>query len=116
MTKIAVIRLRGAIKAAQEVVSTLEMMRIYRKNYCVVVDDTPSNRGMIKLAKDYITWGEVSDEVLALLKEKYKDKKYFNLNPPIGGFGRGGIKKAFPKGALGNRGEKINLLLKRMIR
>lgn len=116
MTKIAIIRIRGAIKASGEVVSTLDMLRMYRKNYCVVIEDTPSNKGMLNKVKDYVTWGTISEEILKELKEKYKEKKFFNLNPPIGGYARGGIKKAFPKGGLGNRGEKINLLLKRMIR
>ncbi|MFH1181851.1 MAG: uL30 family ribosomal protein [Candidatus Woesearchaeota archaeon] len=115
MTKIAIIRLRSAIKASGDVVSTLEMLRLYRKNYCVVIEDTPSNKGMIHKVKDYVTWGIISEEMLNLLKQKYKEKKFFNLNPPIGGY-RGGIKRAFPKGALGNRREKIDLLLKRMIR
>jgi large subunit ribosomal protein L30 len=116
MTKLAIIKIRGAIKASSEVVSTLGMLRLYRKNYCVVIDDTPSNKGMISKVKDYVTWGSISDELLAALKQKFKEKKFFNLQPPIGGYGRGGIKKPFPKGALGNRAEKINLLLKRMIR
>jgi large subunit ribosomal protein L30 len=116
MTKLAIIRIRGAIKASSEVISTLDMLRMYRKNYCVVIEDTPSNKGMIHKVKDYVTWGSVSEEILNALKQKFKEKKFFNLSPPIGGYGRGGIKKAFPKGALGNRGEKINLLLKRMIR
>ena len=40
----------------------------------------------------------------------------FRLSPPRKGFERGGIKKAFKLGgALGNRGEKINALLERMM-
>ena len=41
-------------------------------------------------------------------------KPYFRLSPPSKGF-RGSIKQHYPKGVLGNRGEKINELLKRMI-
>ncbi|PIU22343.1 MAG: 50S ribosomal protein L30 [Candidatus Diapherotrites archaeon CG08_land_8_20_14_0_20_30_16] len=43
-------------------------------------------------------------------------KKVFRLSPPSKGFGKVGIKYPFvQKGALGNRKEAINLLLKRMI-
>lgn len=41
-------------------------------------------------------------------------KKVFRLHPPKKGH-KGGIKKAYPYGALGNRGAEINELLKRMI-
>ncbi|MCW1296306.1 MAG: 50S ribosomal protein L30 [Candidatus Parvarchaeota archaeon] len=43
-------------------------------------------------------------------------KKVFRLKPPSGGFERKGIKVSFKEGgALGYRGEKINVLLKKMI-
>jgi large subunit ribosomal protein L30 len=41
-------------------------------------------------------------------------KPVFRLHPPKGGF-HGSIKKPYPKGELGYRGEKINDLLKKMI-
>lgn len=52
-------------------------------------------------------------------KLKFKDvpglKSFFRLNPPIKGFEKGGIKKAFSLGgAIGYRGAKINDLIKRM--
>ena len=40
-------------------------------------------------------------------------KPVFRMSPPKKGFE--GIKQAFPKGALGYRGEKINDLLERMM-
>jgi large subunit ribosomal protein L30 len=53
-----------------------------------------------------------------MLKEKRgaEDQKVFRLSPPRGGFERKGIKTPFTMGgALGNRKEKINDLIKRMI-
>jgi large subunit ribosomal protein L30 len=45
-----------------------------------------------------------------------KVKKVFRLKPPRKGFGRKGIKKTFVQGgALGDRKEKINDLIKRMV-
>jgi large subunit ribosomal protein L30 len=139
--KIAIVLVRGLVNVKTEVKDTLAMLRLKRKNHCVVVDDNPVNRGMIKKVKDYITWGEISDEVYSKLvaqrgeeflsreqdgKKKYtfkflevdgkKYKLYFRLNPPRKGFGRKGIKMPFSKGgALGNRAEKINDLIERML-
>ncbi|MBI4152073.1 uL30 family ribosomal protein [Candidatus Woesearchaeota archaeon] len=139
--RIAVVLIRGMIDMNRPLKDALRVLRLHRKNNCVIVKDNSISRGMIKKVKDYITWGEVSPETYAELiekrgkefkarqtdrKQKYsyatiefqgkKYKPYFALNPPIKGFGRKGIKVAFQVGgALGNRGEKINDLLKRMM-
>ena len=125
--KIAVVRIRGSIKLTNEMKDTLNMLRLYKQNYCVVLPATPSTLGMIKKVSSYVTWGEVDEETLALLKEKrgsiFKDKKgkevqkpFFRLHPPRKGFARKGIKIPFKLGgALGYRGDKINDLIKRML-
>lgn len=116
---IAVVRVRGSIGVMKEIKDTLNMLRLYNKNNCVVVPNTPAYLGMIKKVKDYVTWGEIDDKTLNLLKEKRKkdvEKKYFRLNPPRKGYGRKGIKCSFRiGGALGYRKEKINDLIKRML-
>lgn len=113
--KICVVRVRGRKGINKEIQDTLTMLKLHNNNVCVLVNDTPSIRGMLKKAKDYITWGEVDDEVVELLKKK-SDKGYYCLNPPKGGYGRKGIKKPFSLGgALGDRKEKINDLIKRMV-
>lgn len=68
--KLAVVRIRGSIKARGDVVDTLRMLGLTRVNHCVVVDDTPSVRGMLQKAKDYITWGEIRPETLEALLSK----------------------------------------------
>ncbi len=116
--KIAVIRIKGLVNIKKTVEDTLNMLRLYRKNYCVVLENKPEIIGMVRKAKDYITWGEINDDTLKLLIEKRRenDKKFFRLQPPRKGFGRKGTKKPFSVGgALGYRGEKINELIKRMI-
>ena len=111
------------------------------KNNCVIINDTPENKGMLIKVKDYVTWGTLDDTTFKDLvekrgheyrgrttdsKQKYsyktfdvdgkKYKPYFRLNPPQKGFGRKGIKVAFKVGgALGDRKEKINDLIKRML-
>lgn len=125
--KIAVIMVRGLIGIDKKKRDTLVMLRLYRKNYCVVLDNTPSITGMLKKVKDYVTWGEIDDETLKLLREKREEKTknkegketvkpFFRLSPPRGGFERKGIKKPFNVGgALGYRRAKINELIKRMV-
>ncbi len=141
MSKIAIIRVRGLTGIRKEIRDTLRMLRLYKKNYCVVLDDTPTNLGMIQKIKDFVTYGTITDETYSLLlKKKAEDykgrlfdrkgkiqykkyrvvngrkiKPYFRLNPPKKGF-NGSIKQPFTKGgALGDRKDKINDLIKRML-
>ena len=140
--KIAIVRVRGLTGIKHPIDDTLNKLRLYRKNYCVVVPKNSVYMGMVKKVKDYVTWGEVGEETYKTLlderKEDYKGrasdskgkinyakfldidgkkiKKFFRLNSPRKGYGRKGIKYAFNiGGALGHRGEKINDLIMRMI-
>lgn len=124
--KIAVIRIKGLTKTSKEKQDSLNMLRLYRRNYCVVIDKNPSVLGMIKKIGSYITWGEINGETLKELvaKRGEKTKKqgkelakpFFRLSPPKGGFERKGIKTPFSiGGAAGYRGEKINDLIRRML-
>ncbi len=67
MTAFAVVRIRGRVGVRREIEETLQRLRLTRVNHCVVVPDTPTFRGMINRAKDYITWGEIDKETLDLL-------------------------------------------------
>ncbi len=123
--KFAVVRVRGLVRVRKDINYTMDLLGLYRKNYCVLID--AKNIGMIKKVKDYVTYGEIDQETEDLLikkkGEKTKDKagkevmkKFFRLNSPKKGFGRKGIKISFSKsGALGYRGNKINDLIKRML-
>ncbi len=70
MAKLALIRLRSGIRAKGKVRDTLAMLRLHRINHLVLVDDTPSYKGMVQKVKDYITWGEIDKETLAALIRK----------------------------------------------
>ncbi len=64
------------------------------------------------------SFGELAGGILAgnAKLEKLGIKKVFRLRPPKKGFERKGIKKPFGiGGALGDRGEKINELIARML-
>ncbi|MFW6378874.1 MAG: hypothetical protein ACOCZV_02530 [Nanoarchaeota archaeon] len=120
MSKLAAILIRGRSDLKYDIITSLDTINLGKKHVCTIVDDTPGMRGKLKKLQNVITYGEVSDETLSLLKEKAtshstKDNLFF-LAPPKGGYERKGIKVAFGNGgALGDRGDKINDLIKRMV-
>lgn len=140
--KIAIVQVRGLATVSNKVRTTMESLNLGSANNCVVVEDTPSNLGMIKVIKDFVTFGPISDDFFAKIvaargreflapttdrNEKYSKGAYFefngknyhkrfSLNPPSRGFERKGIKTPFTMGgALGNRGEAIEQLIERML-
>ncbi len=68
--KIAVVRVRGRIHIRGDIKSTLKLLNLNRVNHCVIIEDTPQNRGMINKVKDYVTWGEIDKETLTRMLEK----------------------------------------------
>ena len=70
MKQIALIRIRGTLGLRKDIKDTLKMLRLFNKNFCVVLKETPQNAGMIKKVKDYISWGEVDEKTLKLLLTK----------------------------------------------
>jgi len=137
----AVIRISGRVGIKRKVAEGLKRLGLKTKYSCVVLKGTEEQKGMLKSLRDYVAYGEISeDDFKELLKARAKvvngnekkpsedeivkgfeqDKKLkemniqpvFRLHPP-----RKGIesKQRFPQGVLGNHGEKINELLKRML-
>jgi large subunit ribosomal protein L30 len=66
----AVVKVRGTISAQREARETLAMLRLARTNHAVLVDNRPSFMGMLYRVQNYVTWGEVSKETVALLLKK----------------------------------------------
>lgn len=67
---IAVVRVRGTISAPVQVRETLRMLNLERNNHAILIDNRPSFLGMLKTAQNFVTWGEVSKEIImAMLKE-----------------------------------------------
>lgn len=138
---LVVIRIRGPIKVDKRVEDTMGMLRLNRVNHCTLVPENPTFKGMLNKAENWITWGKIDEKTLeklifkrAAADEKIDEKKakdiaksiiknqslngikikpIFRLSPPSKGYRS--IKIHYPKGSLGNRGEKINELVKRMI-
>lgn len=64
---LAAVRVRGGIRVRGDIADTLGMLRLHRPNHCVVLPPRETYLGMLRKAKDYITWGEVDAEVLTQL-------------------------------------------------
>jgi large subunit ribosomal protein L30 len=120
---IAAVWIRNTTEASHTIRDTLEMLRLRRKNTCVVFDKTPAITGMLQKAKDFVTYGEITEETYNTLVQKRgekdaagKIKPHFHMHPPRGGFERGGIKHSFQQGgALGYRGAKMDELVRKML-
>ena len=64
------VRIRGISDISHEIKDTLSMLRLTRNCHATLVDDRPAYKGMLRKSKDYLTWGEVSQENIALLLKK----------------------------------------------
>lgn len=60
----AIIRLRGGVNVRPDIKYTLELLRLHRVNHCVIAEENEYSRGMIRKVKDYVAWGEISEEML----------------------------------------------------
>ena len=136
---ICIIRIRGDVKIDGDIKETFDRMRLRKKYSCIVINPNKEQLGMIKKLEDFTAFGEIREDVFEKLidarGQKLKGKKvdsktavsglekgkgyeelglkpFFRLHPP-----RGGIKSKvhFPRGVLGNNGEKINDLILRML-
>lgn len=70
MTRIAIIQVRGIIGMKNKLVDTLNLLRLYKKNSCSIVNANPTYLGMLNLLKDYVTWGEIDKDTFKLLLEQ----------------------------------------------
>lgn len=64
------IRVRGVSDISQEIRDTLKVLHLNRNCHATLIDDRPSYLGMLHKVKNYVTWGEISKENIALLLEK----------------------------------------------
>jgi len=67
---IVAVRLRGEAGVPRDVEATLNMLGLKRKHCAVLIYDRPDSLGMLRTAKDYVTWGEADMEILCALLEK----------------------------------------------
>ena len=118
MTLIAIVRVRSNPRMSASEEANLAMLHLNTPNSCALIENTPQKLNMAKSIEGMLTWGDVSDDTVALLRKKAGNAKAmkFRLNPPQKGYGRKGVKMPFSSGgALGYRGDKINDLIRRMV-
>ena len=101
-----VIRLRGTVNVVKKDKYIMDMLNIKKKHSFAIVPENSSDA--LKKIQKYVTWGEINNDVLTLLKNRKS-----GLAPPRKGFKN--IKSLYPRGDIGYRGDKINELAMRMI-
>ncbi len=67
---IAIVRVRGSVGVRGDVEETMRRLKLTRVNHVVVYPETNVIMGMVRKAKDYITWGKISPDTLKLLIEE----------------------------------------------
>jgi large subunit ribosomal protein L30 len=63
----AVVRVRGIINVKPDIKRTLQLLSLTKANHCVLFEENANIKGMLQVAKDYITWGEIEKDVLSKL-------------------------------------------------
>ena len=63
----AVLRVRGTVNINHDIRKTMQLLNLTRANHCTIVPESPTTKGMLQVAKDYITWGEIDKEMLTEL-------------------------------------------------
>jgi len=137
---IIVIRISGLVEIPEDINETLFRMRLRRKYSAVLLKESEENLKLLKSVRNFVAFGNISDETLLLLITKRaksldnrkinsadilehiknkgmvgsKIKPFFRLHPPRGGIDS---KLHFPlkKGVLGDNKTKINDLVRRML-
>ncbi|MCL4342383.1 MAG: 50S ribosomal protein L30 [Candidatus Thermoplasmatota archaeon] len=63
---LAAIRIRGTTGVRPRPDKTTELLMLNKINHMVILPEGKETEGMLKAAKDYITWGEIDAETLSL--------------------------------------------------
>ena len=67
---ILAIRVRGQVRVKPQIADTLDKLSLGRLHQARLLKVTPSLEGMITKVKDYITWGEVTEDIIVELLSK----------------------------------------------
>ena len=114
---IAAVKVRGDIDAERKVSETFDNLNLESKNQLVLLEDNDPMRGMLKKVKDYVAYGELSEDTVEALEQKkdveLEEGDVVSLSPPSGGYRS--TKKNFSEGgALGDR-KNLDKLVKKMM-
>ena len=127
------------VQIPNDVQETLYRMRLRQKYSAILLDDTPENAKLLLKVRNFVAFGDLSEDTFKALiaargerldrkpvsgtmkipttqaeVDKSGLKPFFRLHPPRGGID---CKNHFGvrKGVLGNNGNKINDLVRKML-
>jgi len=135
---ILAIRISGQVEMRKDFAETLFRMRMRKKYSAVLIKETEASKPLIQSVRNFIAYGPIDQKTLEELISKrgkslsktkvdakraaeiiMKDgiekagiKPFFRLHPPRKGINS---KVHYPKGVLGDNGDKINELVRRML-
>lgn len=69
MGSFIVLRIRGRVDVRKDIKETLKRLNLHKKFHATIVPDTPSYRGMLHKAKDYIAYGPADKETVKKMLE-----------------------------------------------
>ncbi|MFB6174874.1 MAG: uL30 family ribosomal protein [Candidatus Nanohalobium sp.] len=114
---IAAVQIRGTVDARKKAKHSLQHLGLNKRNQLVLLEDNDAIRGQLSVAKDYITFGEISDETVEKLEEasgrNLDTGDTVKLSPPTRGY-KNTRQQVGQGGSLGERDE-MNDLIKRMV-
>lgn len=67
MTSYVAVRVRGHIGVRDEIADTLEHLRLHKTNHAVIVPRNDSYEGMLRKARDWIAYGELTHETISVM-------------------------------------------------
>ena len=67
---LVVVKIRGTISAQRETRETLDFLHLAHTNHAVLIDSRPAYKGMLQRVNSYVTWGEPSKEIVAMMLHK----------------------------------------------
>lgn len=110
----AAVKVRGDVDASETISTTIESLGLLKKNQVLFVEqENEAITGMLEKAKDYIAYGEVSDDVVEEIEDakgvEIESGVKLSMTPPSGGF-KSTKKNYNDGGALGKRPNMDELL------
>jgi len=59
-----VVRVRSNVNVERSIRETMDYLNLTKVNHAVIIPENDQYRGMLQKAKDYITWGEATEELV----------------------------------------------------
>lgn len=135
---ILIIRISGLVEMPSDAQETLFRMHLRRKYSAIILKETKETTDLLQKVRNFVAYGKADLKTIEELVDKRGQslsgkkidakkvaeiiekegilksgiKQFFRLHPPRKGINS---KAHYPKGVLGDNGEKINDLVRRML-